>query len=407
VGRWRTFRSGRNSLKNENPDRSKVLVLAPHYLPASQGGGPIQTVAAMVENHSSKHRFYIITADTDWRCSEPMDVPSAKWTSVGEAEVLYLPRGLASFLMAAREIRKINPGFLYLNSTLNIVFSVVPLLARKIILPSGATTILAPRGELGAGALNQKRTKKTLFLAVAKLIGLHRGLTWHASSVGEKAEIVKHYPHAAVIVRSNETRLPTSATVSSGPVANEVAQFVYVGRVSPKKGLDLLMEAMALINEPMSLSVYGPADSDEYLSILQTKASSLRFGVDVHFLGPVPHDRVAEIFSGADAFIFPTAHENFGHVIAESMSVGCPVIMMGVSPFSDYIRNGGGTIVANCSPDEWASEILRWINMTNLDRQQKRNQTARQYDTWRASQELPSVFQLYLREGLDGDRNSN
>jgi len=53
-------------------------------------------------------------------------------------------------------------------------------------------------------------------------------------------------------------------------------------------------------------------------------------------------DASKDIFSQATAFVFPTLVENFGHVIAETLSVGCPVSVTANTPWTELIQSGAG-----------------------------------------------------------------
>ena len=61
--------------------------------------------------------------------------------------------------------------------------------------------------------------------------------------------------------------------------------------------------------------------------------------------GELQPDAVVTTFARYDAFAFPTLGENFGHVIAESLSAGCAVICSDQTPWTPVLLAGGGTVV--------------------------------------------------------------
>jgi glycosyltransferase involved in cell wall biosynthesis len=64
--------------------------------------------------------------------------------------------------------------------------------------------------------------------------------------------------------------------------------------------------------------------------------------VQVKYLGEVEHNSVPVIFADYDLFLFPTLGENFGHVICEALSAGCPVLISDRTPWRGLSASGAG-----------------------------------------------------------------
>jgi glycosyltransferase involved in cell wall biosynthesis len=94
--------------------------------------------------------------------------------------------------------------------------------------------------------------------------------------------------------------------------------YLYVGRLTRPKQVELAVSACKRLNRPLWLVGSG---SD------QARLQSLA-GPQVRFLGHIPDDRMAEIYAGAKALIFPCAYEDFGIVPVEAMGHGVPVIAL-------------------------------------------------------------------------------
>ena len=74
------------------------------------------------------------------------------------------------------------------------------------------------------------------------------------------------------------------------------------------------------------LRVIGAEEDDGYARACRGLASTLPSSVKVEFLGAREHEHIRAEFALSDAFVFPTRSENFGQVIAESLSSSCPVL---------------------------------------------------------------------------------
>jgi glycosyltransferase involved in cell wall biosynthesis len=81
----------------------------------------------------------------------------------------------------------------------------------------------------------------------------------------------------------------------------------------------------------------GVADS-HHQKALQELVSKERIEGRVHFLGYVPDDDLASLFSVATAFVFPSLYEGFGLPVLEAMACGTPVITSNVTSLPEVAR---------------------------------------------------------------------
>src|SRR5215510_9822339 len=178
-----------------------ILIFADWYLPGFKAGGPIRSIANMVEALGDEFQFSVITRDRDWL--QPVAYPettSGVWHTVGKAKVIYLtPEDLSSRTLA-KVIRTADPDVLYFNSLYSPWFSILPLSLRRLGKIKKAPVILAPRGELAANALALKKTKKRVSLLATKSIGLYRDVLWQASTSYEASDIRTWFGEDAQIV---------------------------------------------------------------------------------------------------------------------------------------------------------------------------------------------------------------
>ncbi|MGN6449400.1 MAG: hypothetical protein ACTHLK_12565, partial [Brucella intermedia] len=157
--------------------RPVILVFVHYYLPGYKSGGPVRTIANMVEALGDEYDFRIVTSDRDVTDTEPYpDAVEGRWVRVGKAQVLYLSPAQKSLRHIGDILRTTPHEALYLNSFFDPDFTLKPLLARKLGLAPATRCILAPRGEFSEDALRLKSTKKTAFLLAAHMGRLHRDL---------------------------------------------------------------------------------------------------------------------------------------------------------------------------------------------------------------------------------------
>ena len=114
----------------------------------------MRTIANMVEQLGDDLDFRIITSDRDARDQDPY--PGLRiddWNRVGKAEVYYVSPNQCSVWALAKLINATPHDVLYLNSYFDLLFTIKPLIARRLGWLPALPVVLAPRGEFSPGAL--------------------------------------------------------------------------------------------------------------------------------------------------------------------------------------------------------------------------------------------------------------
>jgi glycosyltransferase involved in cell wall biosynthesis len=107
-----------------------------------------------------------------------------------------------------------------------------------------------------------------------------------------------------------------------------VVRLLSVGAVVPRKGFDVLMEALATLADlPWRLVVAGDTKRDP-ATTARLEADIVRFGLKerVQLLGAVAPERVSELYAGADVFVLASRFEGYGMAFAEAMAHGLPIV---------------------------------------------------------------------------------
>ena len=118
---------------------------------------------------------------------------------------------------------------------------------------------------------------------------------------------------------------------------------LYVGRIEPLKGIDLLLNAFALLEDTADirlLVVGGRPGQDRELGRLKSMALQLGIEDMVTFTGAVGHTELPDYYSAADVFVLPSYHESFGLAALEAMACGTPVVVSRVGGLKTFIKDG-------------------------------------------------------------------
>jgi len=237
---------------------------------------------------------------------------------------------------------------MYLNSVFDSVFTLWPLLNYNLGRIPRRPVVLAPRGEFSEGALALKRGKKISFLAAAKILHFYRKVIWQASSDYEKADIVRAMRNDSInifIAGNCPQRIiiaPHFSSRSHPDFCKNRLRVVFLSRISPKKNLDFALRVLRHVSVPIEFNIYGPKEDAIYWGQCESLLASLPENVCVTYLGDIKHSQVAETMALHDLFFFPTRGENYGHVIAEALSAGTPVLIADTTPWRDLQQAGVG-----------------------------------------------------------------
>ena len=303
-----------------------VAILAPLFPPAQNGGGPIKSLAAAVRSAPPSMEVSVVTRDRDMGAVSPLDVRSNVWTRWDRAWTYYAsvnrPWALVRAYFALRSRR---PDAIYLNSFFNVSLSILPQLLGRLGFWRDGIRLLAPRGEFGAAALAKSPTKKKIYLRLYRILSLDNDLVWHAANESEARDIARLWGKtAAVIVRENETSLPSKSVWQPSRRASDDHQqtplsAIFLGRVVPHKGPLLLLRALADVRGDVALDVFGPEEDSFYAQACRDEIAHLPPNVNASLRGPISDAQVLTAIRNHDLMLFPTAGESFGHVIAESL----------------------------------------------------------------------------------------
>lgn len=316
-----------------------MLTFVRHYLPGYRSGGPIRTIANLVDHLGDEIDFRIVTCDRDADSVKPYaGISVDSWNRVGKAMVYYASRRSTTLRGVARLIRASPSDVLYLNSFFDWRFTGLPLIVRRLWRLPTVPVVLAPRGEFSRGALEIKHIKKSVYKALVRRVHLYGNIEWQASSDAEKSDIQRELGSTAGVIWVAPNLVSRFAQGGSldalpGHGADQRLRIIYLSRITPKKNLHYALNLLANVSVPVVFSIYGPVRDAGYWAQCCALMRSLPEHIVVNVGGELLPENVAEVFSRHDLFLFPTRGENFGHVIFEALLAGTSVLISDQTPW--------------------------------------------------------------------------
>lgn len=375
-------RVGRGSAEEKGihgqTQRKRVLVLAPSFWPAVNAGGPARSLSNLVYDQSEDYEVTVLTADRDLGADHSYSSLSGRWHSWHGARVFYLDVGSPSqWLRVLRYISKQEFDLILLNSVWNVPFSLVPAMLVRVGILRGPVTLM-PRGELEPGALDIKPTKKRLAAPVLKRLHAAVVESFGSTSESEATAIASWLPSARILRTTNS---PEKVEFGKPRPRGDEFAVVFVSRINEKKGLLEALRGLSKVTANVQFLVCGPVDGEDYWNQCLRAARHLPSNVRFKYVGPVDRVTVGRVLRDADLFLFLTAGENYGHVIAESLQAGCSVMTTDTTPWSRAIASGGGTLIGDRRDEsEIASAIDAWAALTTDELRARRFDAARAFE---------------------------
>jgi glycosyltransferase involved in cell wall biosynthesis len=152
---------------------------------------------------------------------------------------------------------------------------------------------------------------------------------------------------------------------------------LFLGRVHPKKGCDLLIEALLSVPDA-TLAIAGPGEAI-YIEKLKQRARDLKVDQRVHWLGMLTKgDKWAAMY-GSDAFVLPSHQENFGVAVAEALACRKPVLISDKVNIWREIDAGHAGLVFADTVQDTAKALQCWLAMRSEDKLSMREAAAETY----------------------------
>lgn len=197
--------------------------------------------------------------------------------------------------------------------------------------------VLSPRGMLSPYTLGS--FSKRIFHGWLGCWVVRYGVL-HATTEQEAEECLKIVPGWKYFIAPNIIPLPQlpnnpPTQQPNNPTTQQPNHLLFLSRIDPKKGLELLFQALAQTNDHLLIAGSGdPA----YIASLKALAERLGIAGRIEWLGWVEGEEKFRLLAGAELLVLTSHNENFANVVIESLAVGTPVLLSEQVGLSRYVQ---------------------------------------------------------------------
>jgi glycosyltransferase involved in cell wall biosynthesis len=380
----------------------RLLIVSSYYHPATVFGGPVPAMASLNKTLGlSGHKVTVFTTDANG--TGDLNVPTGQPVAVDGLPVTYFPRwwfGRAKKPFSlffspelGRALRQIRPGD-YDLFLIHSIFGEPGRLAANAARRTGTPYICYTHGTFEPWAIRHKYWKKRLYLALiegrifngaAGMVVCNNAETEQLRRLGIKSQ-TRRIPWGVEI--PGPEGLPSRSRLGEmwPPLAGRPF-LLFLSRLHPKKGLDLLIPAFGALTEEFPdwlLVLAGPGEGG-YRQTLEKMVRELHLDKRVIFTGLVTGEAKAALLAHADLFVLPSYSEGFPVVVSEALSYGRPVVITTTCYVPEVAEQGAGLVTP---PEKTAlTPALREMLRDEAGRRRCSAQAlevARKHFTWEA-----------------------
>lgn len=274
---------------------------------------------------------------------------------------------------------------------------------------AGKAYIVTIHGALEPWCLNYKALTKRIYTALIQRRILCKASALHALTREEVKQIQNFGVGSPVAVIPNgidpeEFReLPLREELeNSYPELNGKKVVLFLGRIHPKKGLDILTKAFAKIakgRENISLLIAGP-DNEGYQAHVEKLLESKGIINRATFTGMLTGRKKLAALSRADAFVLPSYSEGFTMTILEAMACRLPLVITRQCYFPEVAEIGAGFVVEP-DPNQLAKALLKLLDNSKMGEKMGANgrRLVMESFTWdKIADQMTQLYQSVLRQ---------
>ena len=263
----------------------------------------------------------------------------------------------------------------------------------------GFKTVYSPHGMLEPWIMNRHYwTRKVPALLLYQKSAIKNADIIHATAESECQHLMELGYNKKVVVIANGIDIDQIQMKSSW---QRTKTLLYLSRIHVKKGIELLINAVAELKDLMQGYRVLIAGEGESNYIAELKKLTKNKGVDriVDFVGGVYGDEKWQLYRQADVFVLPTYSENFGIVVAEALASGTPVITTTGTPWEELQTKQCGWWIP-CTQEDITYAVRAAINATDEKLQllglNGRRLMEERYSVEAIAQQMKSLYEWVL-----------
>ena len=215
----------------------------------------------------------------------------------------------------------------------------------------GKPYVLSAHGMLEPWALAQKRVKKLVYRFLVERSNVAGAACLHALTRREAEQFKRFGARSPIAIVPNAVECPADATgelfLDRYPVLNGKRIVLFLARLHPKKGLDLLLSAWASMSARFPgahLVIAGP-DSEGTEARLRGVVATSHLEDSVLFTGMLRGAMKWSALAAAEAFILPSSSEGLSVGVLEAMGMGLPVLITHACNMPEVASHCAGWVV--------------------------------------------------------------
>ncbi len=325
----------------------KILHVVPTYLPARRYGGPIVAVHGLCKALVARgHEVDVFTTNVDG--DRTLGVPVTTPVDVDGVQVRYFASPYRRLYWSpdmrralAAEVRKYDVVHIH------AVYLWTGIAAASAARKANVPYVISPRGMLVPELIRQKsRFVKTAWLQLLE----RRGFA-HASAIHFTSQLEWDDAQRVGIPLPAPVVIPNGIDVDPRPnIARDENTLAFLGRVSWKKGLDRVLDALPSL--PNARFVIAGNDEEGLTPALTARAQERAVADRVSFVGPLYGAAKNEFLARATLFVLLSTSENFGNAVLEALAMETPVVLSKEVGLADEVvrANAGATGVESIAP---------------------------------------------------------
>ncbi len=244
--------------------------------------------------------------------------------------------------------------------------------ARRLRIPY----VVRPLGVLNRwGTSNRRPLLKSLSFQLVERSILHNAAAIHYTSHAEQKEAEEFgAPHGGMVIplglegQSFYDSPGPDRFWERFPQAKDRPVILFLSRIHPKKGLDLLLPTFAAVKKKYPRTVLAVAGSGEagYVESLKQKAANLGLATDVLWTGQLEGVAKLSAFAAATLYVLPSYSENFGIALVEALGAGVPSVTTTGVAVAEEIRVADAGIVVEPNATALSSALDRLLGDSQL-----------------------------------------
>jgi glycosyltransferase involved in cell wall biosynthesis len=260
------------------------------------------------------------------------DKPMAK---IENAKVHYLPASYMQILKIKRQwlslLKTIQPDVVHINGCWIPFCALIQKWSQQL----GYKVILTPHGMLEPWIIQRHYwTRKLPALLLYQKNAIKKADCIFSTVEAEKQNILKLGFNNRIEI------IPYGIDVEHAQIKSswsKTKKILFMSRIHPKKGIELLIQAIAQIKDSVAeyKIIIAGEGNEEYVQLLKNKTQDQNVSHLFDFVGGIYGDKKWKLLRDSDFLILPTYSENFGIIVAESLISGTPVISTTGTPWKE------------------------------------------------------------------------